>query len=82
MNATVPKFAELAAGEVNLLVPPRIVAMMTGVQRATQDATGAITLLYDDFTQETARFAMPPEMAEMENFFSVVSLVQSQRSAS
>lgn len=65
--------------EVTRVVPPTVVAMMCGVKWADINAYGNVKLVYEDDTTESA-FLTDAQLAHgRENFFSLVSGVQSYR---
>ncbi len=68
-------YRELPADLHNLMIPPTIEMLMSGVSMAAQDRHGNITLRYTDGTTETA--ACPDiEMKDETSFFRIVSTVQ------
>lgn len=63
--------------EVFVLVPSNIIGMMCGVKYAQQSPNNKVTLFYYDSTTETA--TLDYRIAGQENFFAIVSDVQSKR---
>ena len=61
------------------IVPPKAQVMMTGVAYITQDRK-LTTLHYTDGTHETG--TCKSDIQDSENFFDIVSIIQSQRSSS
>lgn len=71
----IESFKDLPDDMVNIMVPPKIQAMMSGAVHATQNNKGLIALHYEDGTTESA----PCEDLELNNiksFFEVVSIIQ------
>lgn len=64
---------------VTMVVPPMIQVMMTGVQFARIFGNGRVQLTYEDCETESARISAEQLSAGRDNFFSLVSAVQSKR---
>ncbi len=63
---------------VNVLVPPNPIMLMTGVWRVEQEASDKpVTLYYTDGQTEKSDYI--GDILEEENFFTIVSKVQSKR---
>lgn len=69
-------YSKLEEGMVNYVVPTMIEAMMSGVQHAKQGQDGTVTLEYSDKTQQSKKITVDI-CKESENFFQIVSFVQS-----
>lgn len=74
------KYQKLEGDQCFMIVPPNINVMMTGVQRAQQDKTGLITLVYTDGTTES-RPSPDKDISDFANIFSIVGFVQDARAA-
>jgi hypothetical protein len=70
---------KLIKNSVTLIVPPTIKAMMCGVVRAEINSYGNVKLFYSDDSTESAFLTHEQLAAGRENFFSLVSAVQSRR---
>lgn len=64
-----------ALPKITMLVPPRVVSMMTGCERAELKTADVVTLVYVDGSEESA----PVPNRHALDFFGLVSAVQSQR---
>lgn len=64
-------YRDLEPGMANMLVPPLIQIELTGVQRAQQNKTGAITLTYTDGTRETR----PCKLDMLRDFCGIVGVI-------
>lgn len=69
---------KMAEKEVQVISPPKIQSMMSGVMYATVDNKNNLTLHYQDGTKESAA-CTDDEFSKFDNFFNVVSHVQSRR---
>lgn len=72
-------FRKLRKGNVILLSASRIMGMMTGVIRCTQDKTGIITLTYEDGSTESRQSDKTIGTDDFPSLVYVVSFVQSAR---
>ena len=77
------KTSEIPAGNVWRLDPPKIEAMITGVDRAAVYPDGRVVLVYEDGSKESAQFSQEEADAMLAKqdgqFFAVVSAVQGKR---
>lgn len=76
------KIEEIPRGQVYIVVTPKVNAMISGAYKAAFYPSGKVVLAYVDGTSETAQFTIPEAQAiadGMDNWFSIVSAVQSKR---
>lgn len=68
---------DLPADMVNILVPSKIQAIVSGVSMIKQDNKGKITLVYSDNSEESATLpALNIAEADSDSYFSTISAVQ------
>ena len=83
MDSALPKIGSIPRGEILVVVPPNIEAVISGVQRAGFDNAGVVTLVYKDGTREAAQFTREEAQGlydkGLESIFPVVSAVQGRR---
>ena len=82
-NVSVQKIEEIGEGQVFTIVATEYEAVLSGAYKAGFFNDGRICLVYTDQTKEDSKFPVmeAQEILDkgMENFFSVVSYVQSKR---
>lgn len=80
---SIPKLADIAKEMVYTIVAPNIQASISGAYKAGFKKNGEITLIYTDQSRETAKFTLEEAQAiaekGMENWFHIISEVQSRR---
>lgn len=80
------KIEDIKPGEVFGIIAPNIQATISGAYKAGFYPDGRITLKYVDESEETVKMTIPEAQAVLdaglENWFSLVSSVQAQRTFS